>query len=245
MWELCDVWLTHPLATSDTLRNVKLRIDNGEQVVVLGSSGAGKSTLLRCLAGDLAPTRGTFCRGGTDVYASDASRKAYLNDVAMIRQTGDLVPRLTARSNVLVAVSSRWRISDLVRIVLRQPTRFDTEVMALSQTHGVSHLMASPVERLSGGERQRVALLQALLRQPQLILADEPTNGLDPATATAALDALRAVTDVTLVVATHDLAVAATFPRMIALKNGLVVHDGAPLTPRELADLYAADLLER
>ncbi|MEX2533041.1 MAG: ATP-binding cassette domain-containing protein [Nitriliruptoraceae bacterium] len=244
MWELRGVWLTHPLATSYTLQNVKLRIDNGEQVVVLGSSGAGKSTLLRCLAGDLAPTHGTLSRNSIDVYASDTARKGYLNNVAMIRQTGDLVPRLTARSNLLVAVASQWRLTDLAQIVLRRSTRFDADVLALAKTHGVSHLMASPVERLSGGERQRIALLQALLRQPQLILADEPTTGLDPATATAALEALRAVTDVTLVVATHDLTVAATFPRMVAIKNGLVVHDGAPLTSHDLAELYAADLLE-
>jgi ABC-type phosphate/phosphonate transport system ATPase subunit len=244
MWKLSDVSLTHPNGVTPVLRSVSVTVANGEQVVVLGASGAGKSTLLRCLAGDLAPTAGVMTHHGVDVYQRDQTRKAYQRQVALIRQTGDLVPRLTARSNLLVALASQWHLTDLARVLLRQPTRFEPDVAALASQHGVSHLLGVPVERLSGGERQRVALLQALLRKPQLILADEPTTGLDPTTASAALDALMGVDGVTLVVATHDLRVDGTFARMIALKNGAVVHDGAPLTQTDLRALYAANLLE-
>ncbi len=244
MWELSDVSLTHPNAGTPVLRAVSVNVTNGEQVVVLGASGAGKSTLLRCLAGDLSPTVGMLTHDGVGVYAREHTRKAYQRQVALIRQTGDLVPRLTARSNLLVALASQWRPTDLARVLLRQPTRFEPDIAALATQHGVSHLLGVPVERLSGGERQRVALLQALLRKPRLILADEPTTGLDPTTASAALDALMSVDGVTLIVATHDLRVAGTFARMIALKNGAVVHDGAPLNQTDLRELYAANLLE-
>jgi len=242
MWQLSDVCLTHPKAPHDVLSSVSLNIDDGEQLVILGASGAGKSTLLRCFAGDLAPRSGTFLRDGHDVYGGNV--RSYQRDVAIIRQTGDLVPRLSARVNILVAVANQWHLGDLARILMRQPVRFDAAVTALAVEHGVKHLLDIKVEQLSGGERQRVALLQALLRQPQLILADEPTTGLDPATATAALQALRSIAGVTLVVATHDLRVATTFERMIALKHGRVVHDGAPLASDALRDLYATDVLE-
>ena len=89
---------------------------------------------------------------------------------------------------------------------------------------------------LSGGERQRVALVRALLGRPALLLADEPTAGLDPASAAAAVEALQAA-GTTLVVTTHDPAVAARFGRVVALREGRVVHDGA--LPADLQPLYA------
>ena len=244
MWELSHVHLTHRNAPQAVLSDVTVRIGNGEQVVVLGASGAGKSTLLRCFAGDLAPASGTFQCDSVDVYRTDVARQAYQQHVAMIRQTGDLVPRLTARSNLLLAVANRWKPGDFFRVVTGRPTAFDDQVNALAHHHGVVHLLKTPVERLSGGERQRIALLQALLRGPQLILADEPTNGLDPATQSAALEALMAVEGVTLMVATHDLGIATMFARMIALKQGEVVHDGAPLDPQALRELYTAERWE-
>lgn len=244
MWNLSELTLTHPHATTPALRHVNVRIEPGEQVVVLGSSGAGKSTLLRCLAGDLPPAGGQLFCDDTDVYKNLPARSSYQRRVAIIRQTGDLVPRLTARSNVLLAVSPKWRAFDAARVWLNRPTRFDGDVQSLASHHGVAHLLATPVERLSGGERQRVALLQALLRSPRLILADEPTAGLDPQTAVAACDALKRVEDVTLIVATHDLTVASGFARMIALKHGQVVHDGAPLDATELDALYAKETAE-
>jgi ABC-type phosphate/phosphonate transport system ATPase subunit len=244
MWELTNVRLGHTKVAPPVLTDVSVQIAHSEKLVVLGASGAGKSTLLRCFAGDLAPIDGTFCCDSADVYRSETARQSYQLAVAMIRQTGDLVPRLTARSNILLAVANRWTAGDFVRVMAGRPTVFDPQVSMLAEQHGVSHLLKTPVERLSGGERQRVALLQALLREPQLILADEPTNGLDPATATAALDALMSVTGVTLVVATHDLRIATTFPRMIALNQGQVVHDGAPLDADALRELYTAERWE-
>lgn len=244
MWELSDVRLRHPNAAAPALQHVDLTVMHGEHVVVLGSSGAGKSTLLRCLAGDLAPVAGTLTHADIDVYASPAARAVYQRDVAIIRQTGDLVPRLSARSNILLAVSRKWRRGDFLRVIGGRPTRFDATVNALADEHGVTHLLRTPVERLSGGERQRIALLQALMREPLLILADEPTNGLDPTTAQAALEALTQVRQVTLVVATHDLNVATAFPRMVALKHGRVVHDGPPLAVDALTALYATERTE-
>lgn len=220
------------------LDGVTLRIRAGEQVALLGPSGAGKTTLVRALLGAVRPTSGAVSVGGTDPAGSRADLRAVRRRVGLVRQGGDLVPSLSARANALAGVSHELGPAAWLTLARgRVPASHAARLAALADEHGLAPLLDVPAGRLSGGQRQRVALLRALLGRPGLLLADEPTAGLDPGTAARALAALRAA-PVTLLVATHDLAVARAFGRVLALRAGRVVHDGAGFDADDAEDLY-------
>ncbi|WP_162906977.1 ATP-binding cassette domain-containing protein [Allorhizocola rhizosphaerae] len=208
---------------------LSLRIAAGEHVALLGPSGAGKSTLLRALLGAVCAT-GSVRVGGMDPYSA-AQRRAVRRATGVIRQGGDLVPGLTARTNAFMGSSPEWTVRDWLTVLCgRVPSRYAVRLGTLAERHGVAESLSAPVRELSGGQRQRVALIRALLPGPRLILADEPTSGLDPVNAAAAVDALCALPgSVTVIVATHDLAVAGRFPRILALRDGRLAHDGATI----------------
>lgn len=218
---------------------VDLHIRAGEQVALLGRSGAGKSTLLRALLGAVPPVAGGVRIDGRDPFGSAAEVRALRRATGVIRQGNDLVLGLSARLNALMGTASEWRVRDWV-IALRGgvPAAYRERLAALAARHGITGALDARVSELSGGQRQRVALCRALMPDPRLLLADEPTNGLDPATAGAVVDALRGTEGVTLVVATHDLGVARAFPRVVALADGAVVYDGDDFDEQAARDVY-------
>ena len=221
---------------STSLVGVDLAIATGEAVVVLGRSGAGKTTLLHALLGAGSRTAGSVRVGGRDPY-DPAQRRAVRRSTGLVLQGGDLVPGLRARTAAVSGSSHLLRGADWWALLRGQtPPALAGALRALAGEQGVGHLLDRRVAELSGGERQRVALVRALLGRPTLLLADEPTAGLDPSSAAAAVEALQAAGR-TIVVTTHDPAVAARFPRVVALREGRVVHDGAP--PPDLRSLYA------
>ena len=223
------------------LDGVSIEVTAGEQVALLGASGAGKTTLLRCLLGAVTPTSGSIEVGGRDPGGSEADRRWVRRHSAVIRQSGDLVPSLRARTNVLLGTGSEWGPRDWGAAALGRRSRWDPAIEALAARHGIIEVLDARVGELSGGQRQRVALLRALIGEPRLLLADEPTAGLDPPTAAAAVGALRAVDGVTLLVSTHDLEVAREFPRVVAMRAGAVVHDGPGFSADDAARVYGAD----
>lgn len=218
------------------LADVDLLVGPGEQVVVLGRSGAGKTTLLHALLGAGPRDGGSVAVAGTDPY-DPAGRRQVRRTAGLVLQGGDLVPGVRARTAAVSGCShllGRRGWWDLVRS--RTPSVLAERLSRLADEQGVRHLLDRPVAELSGGERQRVALVRALLGGPRLLLADEPTAGLDPSSAAAAVEALQAA-GTTLLVTTHDPAVASRFGRVVALHEGRVVHDGPP--PGDLRALYA------
>ncbi|QTR06455.1 ATP-binding cassette domain-containing protein, partial [Saccharothrix algeriensis] len=182
--------------------------------------------------GAVTPASGTVSVGGKD--PAKASELRFIRRrTGVVRQGNDLVHGLTAQTNAVLGTSADWGVRDWFAVLRgRMPTRYAQRVQALADAQGIRPFLRYPVERLSGGQRQRVALVRAVLSEPRLLLADEPTSGLDPATARAAIRTLRAADGVTVVVSTHDLAIARQFPRVIALRDGRVCFDGPELSDR-------------
>lgn len=222
---------------------VDVALGSGEQLVVLGSSGAGKTTLLHALLGAGPRVQGEVRVGELDPY-DPAQRRQVRRSTGIVLQGGDLVTRMRARTAAVSGCSHLFGGSGWWALTRgRTPPALRERLTELADQQGVTHLLGRRVGELSGGERQRVGLLRALLGSPGLLLADEPTAGLDPAGGAAAVDALLAHSqsagNPTLVVTTHDPVVAARFDRVLALRAGRVVHDGAAMSPDQIGELYA------
>lgn len=198
---------------------VSLTVAVGETVALTGPSGSGKTTLLNLIAGLDRPTSGTVTVLGHELTAlreRDLTRFR-ARSLGLVFQDPHLLPGLTALENVIAA-----RLPWARRRVLEPDAR------KLLKAVGLVSRMNHPPARLSGGERQRVGIARALLGQPRLLLADEPTGNLDAGSTEdllSLLDELRSELGLTLVVATHDPAVAAIAHRVILLSGGRVVED--------------------
>jgi ABC-type lipoprotein export system ATPase subunit len=191
------------------LDGVSLSVAAGEAVAIMGPSGSGKTTLLNLLGHLDTPDAGTVLLDGAQALDPERARREQLG---FVFQDARLLPALSALDNVLLpALADRFRASP------EQVERAGALLKRLGLSDRQSHLPSA----LSAGQRQRVAVARALLRQPAVILADEPTAALDAVTATLLLDALRGTQgDAALIVVTHDPAVAARMDRTLTLSGG-------------------------
>jgi ABC-type lipoprotein export system ATPase subunit len=197
------------------LNGADLAVAEGEIIAVRGASGTGKSTLLHCLGLIDRPDAGSIVLDGEDLTAlSDAARaRVRASRIGFVFQGFHLLPEFNALENVLMA--ARCAGLDLKVATQRAEGLLD-EV-------GLSARRTADVRTLSGGERQRVALCRALLTRPRLLLADEPTGNLDPATAAVVLDQLLALAreqGASVVLVTHDDSIAAHAHRRLVLRDG-------------------------
>jgi len=199
------------------LAAVDLEIGNDEGVAVVGPSGSGKSTLLHLIAGLDRPTSGRISVFGQRLWEMSESELTHFRatTVGYVFQEAHLLPGLTALENVVVARLPWGHRRELTR-----------EARDLLEAVGLGDRVDHTPDRLSGGERQRVSLARALAGRPRLLMADEPTGNLDAETTEGllgVLDFLRGSLDLTLVLATHDLAVAASTDRVLRLAGGRLV----------------------
>jgi len=203
------------------LQGATLSVQAGEVVALVAPSGAGKSTLLH-IAGllDTADTGTVAIRGEYMTNLNDRRRTAIRrNDVGFIYQFHHLLPEFSALENITLPQMANG---------VRDLDARDRAMMLL-ETVGVAHRAAHRPAELSGGEQQRVAFCRALANDPVLLLADEPTGNLDPATSDKVFDALMALvrsTGLAAVIATHNLELAARMDRAVRLVDGQLV-DGA------------------
>ncbi|MEE8477865.1 MAG: ABC transporter ATP-binding protein, partial [Gemmatimonadales bacterium] len=193
-----------------------LTIGEGETVAFIGPSGSGKTTLLNLIAGIVAPGRGTVITAGSAIHSmSDRERRAFrVRRVGLVFQEFELLEYLSVLDNILLP----YRISPALELTAAVRQR----AVALAGEVGMASLLHRYPERLSQGERQRVAVCRAVLPQPGLILADEPTGNLDPANKTKVLDILFRFAEVqrsTLVAVTHDHDLLDRFDRAIDFKT--------------------------
>ncbi|GAA4527900.1 MAG: ABC transporter ATP-binding protein [Brachybacterium sp.] len=200
------------------LRGIDLQIAAGEQVAVMGPSGCGKSTLLHVLAGVLDAREGTLRVLGEDLGAMREKDRAQLRlaRMGMVFQFGDLIGELTLRENLALPL----------QLLGGRPARIRAEVDAMLDRLGLGEVAGRRAAQVSGGQAQRAAVGRALIHQPALLLADEPTGALDTVAADTVMDALMdTVTEqgTTLVVVTHDNRVAAHLNRLVSMRDGELV----------------------
>jgi lipoprotein-releasing system ATP-binding protein len=203
--------------TIEVLRGIDFEIQPGECLAIVGSSGVGKSTLLHILGTLDRPTSGTVEFRGEDLFANSSDELARFRSdcLGFIFQFHHLLPEFNALENVMMPGL----------IANEPPGPLRERAVALLEEVGLSHRVEHPVGKLSGGERQRVAVARAVVREPALLLADEPTGNLDPKTGDQVLDLLLELNSTHqsgLVVVTHSPEIATRLGRKLILSDGFV-----------------------
>jgi cell division transport system ATP-binding protein len=200
------------------LRDLSLTVDKGDFIFLTGPSGAGKSTFLRLLLRAELPSEGTLKVGGRDLQTLSAPDvQAYRRTVGFIFQDFRLVPRFTVFQNV----------SFVMRVLGVEDAVQQRKTFQVLKWVGLQHRMNAFPEELSGGEQQRIAIARALVNDPQLILADEPTGNLDPDLSLEIMNLFREINarGTTVVVATHDRElIRRVGRRAVTLDHGQVVE---------------------
>ena len=215
MIEVKDIWKS--FGTLEVLKGVNLEVRRGENVAIVGKSGAGKTTLLQIIGTLDRPTRGRVLIEGTDVFAmKDKELAAFRNrHIGFIFQFHQLLPEFTALENVCIPAM----------IAREKETEYKPRAEKLLRELGLSDRMGHKPNELSGGEKQRVAAARALMMNPDIILADEPTGSLDEKNKkelSELLLKLRKEYGQTILLVTHDKELAAIADRVIEIIDGAV-----------------------
>lgn len=201
------------------LAGVCLNIDRGEFVAITGPSGSGKSSLLNILGCLDLPSTGHYFLEGVDVATLDDESSSDVRNrrVGFVFQSFHLLPRLSVLENTLLPL----------RFARKSDTHAPERALALLRRVGLDKRLHHFPTKLSGGEMQRAAIARALLMQPALLLADEPTGNLDSKNTAVVLALFRELhcSGQTVVLVTHDTNLAKTVPRQVRLHDGRIVHD--------------------
>ncbi|MBI3875864.1 MAG: ABC transporter ATP-binding protein [Verrucomicrobia bacterium] len=228
---------TDGVAPVGVLRDISLALARGESLAIVGPSGCGKSTLLNIIGTLDRPTSGEVLLDGQNLAALDELQLAAVRNrqIGFIFQAHHLLPQCTVLENVLVPTLARsspvlrntLAPSDGERAGVRgSPETPKVRAIRLLKRVGLDHRLSHRPGQLSGGERQRVAVVRALINQPKLLLADEPTGALDRASAETLAQLLLELNreeNVTLIVVTHALDLARKMSRVVELRDGQFV----------------------
>jgi len=219
MIELNDITKVYKLGKTDltVVKGVSFKINKGEMVAIMGPSGSGKSTILNLLGCLDVPTSGTYLLDGTEVSEMNSRELADVRakKIGFVFQQFNLLPRASALANVEMGMRYAGGIDR------------GKAVEALKKVGLADRMMHKPTE-MSGGEQQRVAIARALVKNPPLILADEPTGNLDSRSGQdiiSILTSLHAEQGVTMVMITHDPHIAEFCQRTIYIRDGQVVKE--------------------
>ena len=213
----------------DALRGVSLTVHRGEYVAIMGSSGSGKSTLMNIVGCLDAPTEGSYKLNGVDVSDQDEDALSDIRNrfIGFVFQSFNLIPRTTTLANVELPLT----YAGVPRARRRERALRALDAVGLGER--VDHVPAE----LSGGQQQRAAVARALVTNPALILADEPTGNLDSTSTEDILGIFQRLSDEgrTIVIITHEDEVAARAERIIRVKDGQVMSDEAARPVRRTA----------
>lgn len=211
----------------EALKESSLDIYEGEMLVILGPSGSGKSTLLNIMGGMDSPTSGQVIFNGENISSGseDVLTNYRRNQVGFVFQFYNLIPDLTARENVELAaglVKNHLPINEILKEV------------------GLDERMDHFPSQMSGGEQQRISIARAIIKNPRLLLCDEPTGALDYQTGKMILGVLRKInkeTGCTVVLITHNIAIGGMGERVIRMRSGEIVEvaeNPHPISPEEI-----------
>ena len=210
----------------NALDGVDLEINQGEFVVILGPSGAGKSTLLNLLGGMDKPTSGNIFIGENDIskYTDKELTRYRASDVGFIFQFYNIMPTLTVDENV-----------NLIKDV----TNTSKDSKEVLQSVGLLKHKDKFPQELSGGEQQRVSIARAIMKNPKVLLCDEPTGALDSKTGVEVLKLLRkqSDSDTTVIIVTHNALIAEVADRVIKVKNGKVESNELNKHPKNIMEV--------
>ena len=201
------------------LTDVDVEIEQGEFVFLVGHSGSGKSTFIKLLLREILPTRGQIVVAGQDLVKLKNWKVPFLRrNIGCVFQDFKLLPNKTTYENVAFALEVIGRSRHVIR----------TQVPEVLRLVGLEDKIESYPDELSGGEQQRVSIARAFVNRPPLLLADEPTGNLDPATSLGIMSLLNRInkTGTTVLVATHDREMVDSMrKRVIALEGGRIIRD--------------------
>ena len=211
--------ITKDFGGGSVLAGISLDIEPGELVAVMGPSGSGKSTLLHCMSGVLTPTHGSVRYGGEELSAlSDAPRsRTRLRNFGFVFQDGQLLPELSNVDNVALPAM----LNGMGRGAARR------RAMELLDQLGLGGLADRRPAQVSGGQAQRVTIARALVANPGIVFADEPTGALDQSTGHEVMQMLTTIvrqSGASLVMVTHDPKVADWMQRRVEIRDG-IIHD--------------------
>lgn len=215
-----DIWKTYADGTH-ALRGVSVRIDRNEFVYIVGPSGAGKSTFMKLIYREEIPTKGQLSVNGFNIGKLKPRKIPYVRrNIGVIFQDFRLLPKLTVYENVAFAME-----------VIEAPKRIiKKRTMEVLELVGLKHKYNSLPSQLSGGEQQRVSIARAIVNNPSVIVADEPTGNLDPETSQGIMNLLEEINlrGSTIVMATHNRDIVNSMrKRVIAIESGVIARDEA------------------
>ncbi|PWK12986.1 cell division ATP-binding protein FtsE [Tumebacillus permanentifrigoris] len=218
MIEMHDVWKTYPNGAV-ALQGVSVRIDKGEFVYVVGPSGAGKSTFIKLMYREERPSKGSIFVNGFNIERLKERKIPLLRrQIGVVFQDFKLLPNMTVQENVAFALE----------VIEASPKKIRQRVNEVLELVGLTDKAKDLPAHLSGGQQQRVSIARALINNPSVIIADEPTGNLDPETS---WDIMRLFEEInnrgtTIVMATHNKEIVNTLKRrVLAVEGGQIVRD--------------------
>jgi polar amino acid transport system ATP-binding protein len=215
--------LSKSFKNNTVLKDISLKINQGEVVALIGPSGSGKSTLLRHVNGLETPSNGQVLVDGVNIFESDKNLQDIRSSVGMVFQHFNLFPHMNVLQNVTYAPIKVRKLSKELA---------EKKALELIEKVGLSdHIKKNPAQ-LSGGQKQRVAIARALAMEPKIMLFDEPTSALDPEMVKEVLDVIKSLahTGVTMLIVTHEMNFAKEVAdRIIFLEEGILLEDSNPI----------------
>ncbi len=248
MIEFKDVSLVYPNGFQG-LKNINLKIEKGEFVVIVGMSGAGKSTLIRSINRMVQPTSGQLIVNDQDITKlKDRQLRKLRTNVGMIFQSYNIVKRMSVLRNVL---AGRLGHTGTLRSILGFFPQHDLQLaMRNLERVGIDSKAYQRASNLSGGQQQRISIARVLTQEPSVILADEPVASLDPPTSHKVMKDLKKVSKedgLTTIVNLHFIDMAMEYAdRIIGLRDGELVFDGpiSEVTPETFVEIYGRPIKE-
>lgn len=213
------------------LKGLDLVVEDNSVVSIVGASGAGKSTMLRCINRLVEPSSGSIKLNEVElVHIRGGDLRRARRKIGMIFQGFNLIDRLTVMENVL---AGRLGYVSLFQALTRRFPQADIDrAFQLMERVGIAQYANKRADELSGGERQRVGVVRALMQEPEILLADEPTASLDPKTSEQIMTLLRSLANelsLPVLINIHNVSQAKTYTdRIVGLRHGQMIFDGSP-----------------